>query len=516
MYKKIISVILVIGMSLSLTLTGCQKSKQDNANSQVNLKWVFLGPGEQRDSEEVWNSLNEKLAEYLPNTKLSFECVPSAEYEEKWKLMSASQENVDIVWHGWMIPYASEVKKGSYMELDDLIQKNTPEILDEIPENIMSKQRVNGKLYSIPNMQQMVSYVTTLEFPIDVYDKYKDKINTSELQNLFSSYETMDKNLWNKLEELIIMLKSGGDLRQGVFGFGDHVEKGYEWVINPYKVKENGTTFDPINIYRTPEYQTFIKVYSDWYQKGYIRKDILTADNASAGALEGKYGMQGGGNFLIGQDIIPNQNEVDMLKKQNKVATVKIPFTKDHYIPFNSSATNTAISINCKNPDRAMKLLSLMNTKKGKDIYNLLVFGIEGKHYNKVNDIEIEPIGYSSQPTSDSPYGLFKWAVGNTFNAYEIYAPNKNKLYTNEFIQNVNNNARPSRLKGFSLNTDPIKTELAQVNAVKGEFVKTLNSGAAPNAEALYAQFVEKLIKAGDDKITQEIKKQIDEWQAAN
>lgn len=513
MKKSLLSAFLILVLALS-GLTGCRNNDTLNLDEVTKLKWVFLGPGEQRDSQIVWEKFNEELTKHLPNTKVEFECIPSAEYSEKWKFMSASNENVDIVWHGWMIPYASEVKKGSYMELDNIISKYAPEITAEIPASIIDKQRVDGKLYSIPNIQQMVSYVSVVGFPIDIYEKYKDKINVSELNDFFASHETMDKELWNKLEEYIVMLKNGGDLRQGVFGFENHIEKGYEWIINPYKVKEYDRNPTPVNLYRTPEFKTFVEVYSDWYKKGYIRKDILTADNIAAGKDEGKYAMFGEGNFLIGQDIIPNQYEIERLKESGKTAAVRIPFYKEHYIPFAPSATNTAISSNSKNPEKAIKLIKLMNTEEGKELYNLLVYGIEGTHYKKVNDLEVEPIGYVSQPTSDSPYGLYKWAVGNTYNSYEIYAENKNKLLTNAFIKQVNSEAKASTLQGFSFDTDPVKTELAQVNAVKGEFLKTLNSGAAPNAMELYNQFIEKLIKAGDDKITTEIKKQIDEWMA--
>lgn len=84
---------------------------QDTGDEQVTLKWMFLGPGEQQDSQKVWDKFNEELAKYLPNTKVEFECVTSSDYAEKWKLASASNEDLDIVWHGWMIPYTSEVKK---------------------------------------------------------------------------------------------------------------------------------------------------------------------------------------------------------------------------------------------------------------------------------------------------------------------------------------------------------------------------------------------------------------------
>ena len=44
--------------------------------------------------------------------------------------------------------------KPSNGQIDDLIKENAPELLNHIPDNILSKQMVDGKLYSIPNMQQ--------------------------------------------------------------------------------------------------------------------------------------------------------------------------------------------------------------------------------------------------------------------------------------------------------------------------------------------------------------------------
>ncbi len=496
-----------------MLLSGCgaeQAKTGDDENEQVTLKWIFVGPGEQKDSQKVWDKFNEELAKYLPNTTVEFECIASSDYAEKWKLASASQENIDIVWHGWMLPYASEVKKGSYMELDELVDKYAPAIKEEIPEAIMDKQRVDGKLYSIPCMQQMVSYVSSLDFPVDIYEKYKDKINVEELANFFASKETMDKESWDKIEEYIKMVKDGGDLKKGVFGFADHIEKGYEWISNPYKIKAAGDDYTPINLYRTPEYKTFVEVYADWFNKGYIRKDILTAENVGNEVYE----VKGGGNYLVGQGYMPTQSEIDSKKAAGSTAYVKIPFENKHYIPYAASASNTAISMNSTHPERAMKLIGLMNTAEGKDLYNLLVYGIEGEHYTKVNENEIQPIGYTSQPTSESPYGQYRWAVGNTFNGYEIYMEDKGEVYKNEFIKKVNEDASSSKLQGFTLDTDPIKIELAQVTAVVGEYKTSLNSGAAADPMKLYEEFQEKLVAAGDDKIVEEIQRQIDEWRA--
>ena len=512
MKKRIMCIALAVMLLCTGVLSGCgnQTAGEDDGEKQVTLKWIFGGPGEQKDSKEVYALFNEKLAEYLPNTTVEFECIPVGDYAEKWKLISASQENVDIVWNGWMIPYVTEVQKGSYLELDELIDKYAPEIYDEIPENILDKSRVDGKLYSIPCMQQMVSYVSSVDFPVSLYEKYKDKINPEELEKFFASHQTMDKECWDKIEEYIVMFKEGGDLKKGVYGFENHVEKGYEWIQNPYKLNIYDDSYTPINLYTTPEYETFIKVYSDWYKKGYIRKDILTADNVS----DEDYEIEGGANYLVGQGYFPTKAEIEAKKNSGSEAYVKIPCDSEHYIPYAASASNTAISINSKNPERAMKLLALMNTKKGKELYNILACGIEGKHYNRVNETEIEPIGYTTQPTADSPYGQYKWAIGNTYNAYEIYMEDKSETLKNEFIKKINAEAKPSKLRGFTLNTDNIKTELAQVNAVIGEYKTTLNSGAAPDVEAVYAEFKKKLEKAGNSKIIEEITRQLNEWKA--
>ena len=58
--------------------------------------------------------------------------------------------------------------------------------------------------------------------------------------------------------------------------------------FSPYKIKASGDDYTPINLYRTPEYKTFVQVYADWFNKGYIRKDILTAENVGTEDYEVK------------------------------------------------------------------------------------------------------------------------------------------------------------------------------------------------------------------------------------
>lgn len=512
MTRRIIAGYILVCVMFSC-LYGCV-IKENNRNDEdkdetVVLKWAVAGLEEQKDTILVWKKFNEELQKYLPGTKVEFEYYAIKDYGEKWKLMSSSQEDLDIVWTGYMIDYVSEVKKGFYMPLDDLIDKYAPALKKEIPENMLSLQRVDGKLYSIPCMQQMVSYISALAFDMEMYEKYKEYINPEELAEFFASHEKMDEECWDKIEEYIELLYKNGDLPNGIKGFESFAEKGYEWVRIPYKIEDSGEDYTVKNYYRTLEYKMFVDRYSDWYKKGYIRKDVLKTELNNA-----IYSIFGIGGYLVGQGYFPTDSEMSITENNDERPYLNIPFSDEHYIPAAAAATSTAISSNCKNPERAIKLIELMNTEKGKDLYNLLVYGIEGTHYTKSEDGKVIPVGYSAKgkPTKDSPYGQYKWALGNTFNAYDLSGAEKNKLLNKEFIKKVNDDARTSKLMGFKVNTEPIKDELKQIDAVVEEYKTVLNSGAAEDAEGLYKEFIEKLIKAGDDKVVAEINRQIEEW----
>lgn len=513
--KKITACVMVIMMMAGLS--GCFLDQEvesvSSSENSVVLKWVIGGVEEQKDSEKVWKKFNEELQKYIPDTIVEFECCDSKDYGEKWKLMSTSQEEFDIVWCGYMLDYVSEVKRGVYMPLDELIDAYAPSLRAEIPEDMLKKQMVDGKLYSIPCMQQMVSYVSTMDIALEKYEKYKDYINPEELAAFFSSHEKMDKECWDTVEKYIKMFYENGDLPDGVWGFANHAEKGYEWVRNPYKIEDFGDDYTAINYYRTPEYKLFVDTYADWYKKGYIRQDVLKTERGK----NARYTIMGAGNYLVGQGYMPTQSDIESAEREGKDAYVKIPFYSDHYIPFTAAATSTAISASCKNPERAIKLIELMNTEKGKDLYNLLVYGIEGEHYEKVGDNQVIPKGYNNNnaPWKNTPYGQYKWSVGNSFNAYEIYSQDPNPIFRTDFIKKVNEEARLSKLMGFTLDTTPIKTELKQIDAVVEEYEEILSTGAAPNTDELYDEFVTKLIKAGDDKVVSEINRQISEWRAS-
>jgi putative aldouronate transport system substrate-binding protein len=88
---------------------------------------------------------------------------------------------------------------------------------------------------------------------------------------------------------------------------------------------------------------------------------------------------------------------------------IHIPLSKPYITSDSPTATMNAISASSKNPEKAIKLLEVLNIDK--EIFNLLCFGIEGEHYKKAGDNRIEKINDKYKFTT-------AWMFGNQFNAY--------------------------------------------------------------------------------------------------
>ena len=75
----------------------------------------------------------------------------------------------------------------------------------------------------------------------------------------------------------------------------------------------------------------------------------------------------------------------------------------------------------------------------------------------------------------------------------------------------LNNSATPSVALGFAFNSEPVKTELAQLEAVGKELGEPLSFGLVDVAEGL-PKLIQALKDAGAEKVVAETQRQLDEW----
>lgn len=506
-FKNFFVAILLAALTLSLLIScGTNPADKVTSNNQpVNIKWLMPGVGVQQDSETVWKEFNTMLAQKIPNTSITFEIIPFQDYAEKWQLSAASGAPNDIVWTGYVHDFVEQVNNGCFLPLDDMLSKDAPDLMKELPQWVWQKTRANGKIYAIPNYQMMTSLEAAF-MPTELADKY---IDTKQLQNVWNSSDFATQAGYSVVEGYLSKLKANGQMQKGINDSLARVRtKGYEDVITDVAyVKRADSSFPPkvYNALDMPELKLFYKTMAGWYQKGYIRKDILSVEDPAA-----DIGKRDG--YMIYDDQMVYGTQESVSKSSGYPVTV-IPLENQYYLNDQQSMTSTAISRTSSNPERAMEVLNLINTAGGRDMYNLLTFGIEGEHYKKISDNRIETIGYTGSPTETAKYGLSAWVVGDVFNGFETSDKPEG---SNMHVLQMNNSATVSSIMGFRLNLAPIKIEKAQIDAVIGEYSNVLRFGAAPDFDKTYNEYIDKLKTAGVDKVVAEVQKQIDTWAAAN
>jgi len=241
----------------------------------------------------------------------------------------------------------------------------------------------------------------------------------------------------------------------------------------------------------TAEYKQYLKKVREWYQKGYVRSDVMNVTDNEADLRAGKFAVGTEGTIKPGMEM--------ERKAKYGYDCVIIPLSQPMLTTGSIVATLNAISSTSQNPEKAMQFLELVNTDK--ELYNLLSFGIEGKHYEKVSDTHIKVM-------ENTKYSASNWMLGSPFNSYLLEGQADD---TWEATKKMNEEAKPSPLLGFSFDMDPVKSKIAQIDSVVSEMAKALETGAVDPDQYL-PQFIEKMKLAGADEVRAEIQKQINEW----
>lgn len=477
--KRLLSLLMAAVMAMGI-LAGCGEPK----DGDVTLTWYILGDTTLPDNNEVFALASDMVYEKL-GFRVNIKPIDSASYNEKIKMIIAGGEDYDICWtSNWMNDYATNVANGAFLEIDELLNE-VPTLRDSIDEKIWKGTEINGKRYGVP-VQQIMARNSAISMPLEFWEKYNDTLQNVEtyadmnafMQKFGTDYPNTARIVFNWQN---LCYDMGID---EIVGVGIPGAVALEGDADEIKV---------FNQYDTDEFRELVKLRREWTEKGYSRKG--TDGNAS------------------GANKKPEEEPwvVDCYKPGYEVmreASVKYPvkvFTiSDNYLTSAGiNATLHAINSRSKHPAEAMKLLEYINTDA--DIVNLLVYGIEGKHYEKVDDVTVRRFDNAGYKNND-------WCIGNVFNTYVMEGQPAD---AHAQTKAMNDNAKTSKLLGFTLNVDPIKLEVANCKSVTSEYMPQLDEGLAADPIAHLAEMNEKLKTAGVDKIIAELQSQIDAWLAA-
>ena len=501
--KRNTFLLFILVIALGFLIYFIANSDDENMEREnINLRWIMNGPGKQIDSDRVWKKFNEMLQQYLPGIEVEFEIIQALEYNDRIQLMNAVDEQMDILWTGYTNSFLADIENNLYMPLNELYEEYGKDMSEELESWVIDMGKKNNIIYAIPNYQIMATSPIALKTPKKLADKYLD---VEKLQSCYNNWEN-DQNgrieFYNILTNYFQNIKDGGELGSGigvgtVAMFCGNPNIDYSG-INNFLIDTD--TMKVYNNYETEDYKLWCKNINLWYKMGFVRPDAMTIEDISTD--------QGDKGYILWQHIYDANVEMQETKMRGYEVKV-IPLGEKFYIKNGIPSTMTAISSKCTYPEEAMQLINLINSQKGKELYNLLVYGIEGEHYEKIANNRIRPFDYVVQGQPDSRYGLPKWAVGNTKNAYEVETSIEN---LKEYMESVDENATVMPTVGFTPDLALYSEELAKLEAVYDKYVKTLNYGISENWEVVYDEFIYNLKQAGTDKIKNEIQRQLDEW----
>ncbi len=431
-----------------------------------------------KDYDAVMEDLNKKLVEKI-NVQLNLECIPQGEYADKMRLKSTSEEEYDLCYtSNWLNSFDENMSRQAFLPLDDLLAEYGQEMMDSMPEWLMDVSAVDGDHYAVPN-QQVIARQLGVVIQKEYADKYGFDLTTLEDASDLEPF--LDQIVANEPTMYPI------DLR-----VQPQMEKEYEAIVtNAVYLSKEGDDFTPVGYVDAME--DYFRVANEWYKKGYIRQDIATVTDNSADVKANRY--------VVSMSSYKPGWDAEYTSRQG-VEYISVPIEGVYVGATSGIETMTAINIHSKNPEAAMKLLNLIYTDE--EIFNELLFGLEGVNYNKTGEKSAEVIGENYNLSAQA------WKFGNQFLAWTLPGQSDDVW---EQTDTMNREAEVSRLRGFTFDSAPVQAELAQISAVIAEYKN--REFTTDDVDGFIAELRQKMEDAGQQKVLDEFSTQVEEWQNA-
>ena len=494
--KKFLSALMAVTL-FGTVFTSCSKSSQDSADGKKGepVEIVYAYTTFNKISEDLGSVEKAINAITVPkiNVKVKLKPMAISNYSQQVNLAIQSGEDLDV-FHtlGDLNQYTS---KNECAPLDSLINSYGKETKQIVGSDFLKSTQANGKTYAIPAYKGY-ALAPDLVYRTDILKELgvsPDSIKSiSDLDALFAKVKAKYPNM--------IPIAPTNQGFSGVLSTLNGVDYLTDDFMKPTAVLMGDST-KVVDFYETDLFKERVKIARDWYNKGYIMKDAATSATLATELISSdrcfSYIASYSGKEAGAQISATTGKPISMIRiDQPYLSTTSV------------NAVSWAISANSKKQEAAMKFLNL--TYSDKAVVNLLIYGIEGKDYVKV---DADHVKYPDGKDPNSvPYTaqLSCGIIGNMFNQFAMVGQSTDDL---KLMDSENKSSAKSKAFGFTFDSTPVKTEYSSVLNVINQYLPGLNCGSLdPDKEI--PNFVKKLKEAGMDKIVAEKQKQLDAWRA--
>ncbi len=485
----------------STTSTSTAAQGDIDTSKEVHIVGYLLGEAP-AGMDAVMEEVNKKLKADV-NATLEVRYLNWGEYTAKYPLVLAAGDDIDFIFTGDWCMYAQEANKNAFYELttEDL-NKYMPLHMANCDPIAWDVSKVNGKNYMITTSTPD-RRCSVVAYRKDLAKKY----GVTEPTKMSEFTEYLEAIKQNETDLVPMYMDSTYDLSAPFIGLRYEISDGWE---DPNKLGVYYNIEDP-NVKLTAIYEGEVKetyqyaadIMKNWYDNGYINKNVFSNDVRSKDA------------FLEGKSAVAFGNSVDMQsflvtaeEKGYEVGIVPLLNKNGHSLATSFLNSGVAVAATSENPERTMMVLDrLMEDPE----YNYLVyFGIEGKNYAVTSDNKIGlPDGVTAE-TNDYPAD----AAGFWFTNKNQHLPMA--TWSDDYIA-LKNEIEGGMLinhkfVSFTPNVESIQTQVANVSNVLQQYANPIYIGMVDDTTAALATLEEKLKAAGIEDIQKEMQAQADEY----
>ena len=378
--------------------------------------------------------------------------------------------------------------------IDQYLADWGPDILEILGESITAGQ-YKGQQWCVPQnnfIRKSAAGFSLSQRYLDKYDiKLEDIKSLEDLEEVFAIIAE------NEPEVIVLAPEAAGQVMTGPLApDGDNAGKGYLHIDED----ENGKLVVSCSVGSDASMAAARKI-REWYNNGWISKDVAVT--------------QDGGKQLIsaGKCFATTVAQVNVaLGEEGEWPTRYLTFDMNKPVVCTSNLQTYmwGIASSCERPDKAIQFLNLCFASA--ELTNLLKYGIEGQHYEMLDNGMVEL-------TNQAGYRMSWQLYGDCYKQYvraDTALIGRPDITPEEYMQlrrDFDESCELSPAFGFVFDTSAVQAQVGACDNVVQEFSVSIGCGTV-DPETEVPKYLQKLYDAGLQDILDECQRQLDEWQA--
>lgn len=510
--KRILSLLLCITMVLPLSACGSKtetaaktETKTEAASEQQegqggNTSGIdfgeepytisvcyAVGSEAQPDLGVIEEKLNEITLKEI-NAKVKLEVVSLYSMANVYALKASSQEKMDLM---VLFPgskyLASFANSNAIMPIEEYVGQWGKEMTEIIGDK-MKVGEYKDHQYAIPQTTGVSKNGYGFYLSRELCAKYDiDPASIATIEDLEAAFALVKEN--EPGVTILMPEMSSSSIGAALVSYTDSCGAG-EGVL---EVKDDGS-LGVINYKGTEEYMAISEKVREWYEKGYISKDVLTSQDHGADVLK------------TGKCFAVSTSSIDPAMGDD----VKVAVILNHEKPLLATSDEQlimyAVSSNSERPEKAIQFLNLCF--ESEEIANLIRFGVEGVHYNVLENGAID--------TANNAAYINPWNLLGDYDKLYVELKSLESMVGVETVEQYKEKmdaweVEVSPAYGFNFDPTNVKTEIAACDEINNKYNLAISNGTVdPKTEI--PKWNQELENAGLQKVMDEKLTQLNEW----